>query len=95
MFEIKMGNILAPMVKTSTGGGLSNEDLAELCLDKMLSISETAHPHIQEQAKVFRNRVRVLLFHYLEEARKSERANCINHCSKGGYKEAAELLRRI
>lgn len=95
MFEVKVGNILSPMVKTSTGGGLSNEDLADICLSKMLSVSETAHPHIQEQARLFQDRVRGLLYHYFNEARKAERADCINVCSKGGFSDAASLLRRL
>ena len=44
MFEIKMGTLLQPIVKTSKDGGLSMQDLTEACVSKILSVSETAPP---------------------------------------------------
>lgn len=54
MFEVKTGNILSPMVKTSVDGGLSMEDLSEACVSKIISVSETASPEIKEQVYFFK-----------------------------------------
>jgi len=57
MFQLHAGKMADPIVKTSDFGGLSCEDLAELCADKIISVAENAPPAIREQAKFFRERV--------------------------------------
>ena len=67
MFEVKAGSLLSPIVKTSTDGGLSMEDLADACVSKILSVSETAPPEIREQAKIVKEKLRVLILNYLKK----------------------------
>jgi hypothetical protein len=94
MFDMKVGAILSPMVKTSDFGGLSTEDLTELCVDRILSVADSAPPEIREQARLFRNSLEKTIYEYLKRARAAERANCIQLCLKGGQDDAASLLRR-
>ena len=95
MFDIKMGNILAPVVKTSNYGGLSKEDITELCVDRILSVAETAPPEIKEQAKFFKDDLKKVVFYFLTKAADSEKDRCIQVCVKGGKEDAADLLRRF
>jgi len=37
-------------VHTSNGRGFNPEEIAERCADKIISVSDTAHPAIQAQA---------------------------------------------
>ena len=94
MFEIKMGQIQSPMVKTSDFGGLPLEDLAEVCTDKIIGVADSAPPAIREQAKYFRQQVETTILEYLKRAAQSERATCIQVCLQGGEEKAAHLLRR-
>jgi hypothetical protein len=94
MFEIKMGQIQSPMIKTSDFGGLPLEDLAELCVDKIVGVSDSAPPAIREQAKYFRQQIQKTVLDYLKRAAQSERATCIQVCLQGGEEKAAHLLRR-
>lgn len=94
MFQIKTGEIISPIVKTSDYGGLSIEDLTELCVNRIIGVSETAPPEIREQAKYFRGALQRIISEYLVRAKQSEKANCIQICVKGGEIEAANLLRR-
>lgn len=94
MISAKFGEIITPVIKTSEFGGLPLEDLAEICTDKIIGVSETAPPAIREQAKFFRERVEKTIYDYLKRAAQSERANCIQICLKGGQENAADLLRR-
>lgn len=94
MFEIKMGQIQSPMVKTSDFGGTPLEDLAELCVDKIVGVADSAPPAIREQAKYFRQQIEKTVFEYLKRAAQSERATCIQVCVQGGEEKAAYLLRR-
>jgi hypothetical protein len=95
MFNLKLGEIHNPIIKTSDFGGLSCEDLAELCTDKIIGVAENAPPAIREQAKFFRERVQKAVFEYLKQAKRAERATCIQICAQGGEHDAANLLRRV
>jgi hypothetical protein len=95
MFQLHAGKIADPIVKTSDFGGLSCEDLAELCADKIISVAENAPPAIREQAKFFRERVQKAVFEHLKQAKRAERATCIQICVQGGEQDAANLLRRV
>lgn len=94
MLDVKFGNILHPIVKTSDFGGLSNEDLAEVCAQRILHVADSAPPAIREQAKFFQDHLRKILLDFLGRASSSERAKCIQICANGGFEQAAHLLRR-
>jgi hypothetical protein len=94
MIDLKVGTLLTPMVKTSDFGGLSSEDLAELCAMKILTVADSAPPAIREQARLFQDQLRKTLFEYIHRAKQSERATCIQICLQGGHTDAATLLRR-
>ena len=98
MFEVKTGNILSPMVKTSVDGGLSMEDLPNESLGisaEIISVSETASPEIKEQVYFFQDKLQNLIYQFLKNAAKSERDTCIQLCIRGGEENAANLLRRL
>jgi hypothetical protein len=82
-------------VMTSDGGGHSTEQIVELAMDKIMSVSNTAPPAIRDQAEAFQNHLRDVLYHYMELARREERANIANKMSQAGNSEMAELVRRI
>jgi hypothetical protein len=94
MFDAKLGSLLSPIVKTSNYGGLPMEDLADLCVDRILSVADSAPPEIREQAKFFKDSLRKTLLDYLKRAQQSERACCIQICAQGGHQAAADILRR-
>jgi hypothetical protein len=82
-------------VMTSDQGGLTNEQIADLAVDKIVSISEQAPPHIRQQAKQFREYLKKVLYHYLLLARKEERGTIIQALRSSGQKEMAEYIRRL
>lgn len=92
---MEMGTLLKPIVKTSIDGGLSMDDLADACVSKIISVSETAPPEIREQAKFFRENLRILIKDYLTKAASSQKDTCIQTCIKGGQDDAANLIRRM
>jgi hypothetical protein len=94
MLDLRFGEVISPIVKTSDFGGLPCEDLAELCTDKIIGVADSAPPAIREQAKFFRERVQKVIFEYLKRAQQSERATCIQICLQGGEEKAAHILRR-
>ena len=73
MFVSGNSQINSVMVKTSNNGGLSNDDLADICVSKVISIADTAPPEIKEQAVFFKDKIKSLLKYYLNQASESEK----------------------
>ena len=82
-------------VMTAEEGGLNTEQIDELAMDKIMKVSDTAPPAIRDQAEAFQNHLRVVLYQYMELARREERASIANKMNKAGNSEMADLVRRI
>ena len=95
MFNINVTEVGSVNIKTSDQGGLTNEQIADLAVDKIASISDQAPPHIRQQAKLFKEQLKGILYHYILLARKEERANIIQVLRSSGQKETAEYIMRL
>ena len=95
MFNINVSELGNVIVKTSEKGGLNNEQIADLAVDKIASVSEDAPSHLKEQAKLFREQLKGIIHHYILLARKEERATIIQALRSSGHKEMAEYIRRL
>tara|TARA_E500000178_G_scaffold301822_1_gene310950 strand:+ start:39 stop:326 length:288 start_codon:yes stop_codon:yes gene_type:complete len=95
MFNIGVSQAGKVNVMTSDKGGLTNEQIADLAIDKIVSISNDAPPHIRQQANQFREHLKKVLYHYLLLARKEERASIVHILRSNGQKEMAEYIRRL
>ncbi len=88
-------NVNPVNVMTSDQGGHSSEQIVELAMDKIMSVSDQAPPAIRDQAEAFQNHLRHVLYHYIELARREERGTIANKMMKAGNSEMADLIRRI
>jgi hypothetical protein len=95
MFKVGVSQVGSVNVMTSDKGGLTSEQIADLAVDKIASVSEDAPPHIKQQAKLFREQLKGVIFHYLLLARKEERGTIIQALGSSGHKEMAEYIRRL
>ena len=95
MFELGISTVGSVNVMTSDKGGLTNEQIADLAVDKIVSISNEAPAHIRQQANQFREHLKNVMYHYLLLARSEERGTIIQALLSGGQKETAELIRRL
>ena len=96
MFSVNTNTIVGQVgVATSDNGGLSTEQISELAVNKIVSISENAPEPIKQQAHIFADNVRNLLQHYIELARKEERANICHKVREVGQPDLADAIRRI
>ena len=95
MFNLNVSQLGSVVVKTSEQGGLNNEQIADLAVEKIASVSEDAPPHLKEQAKLFKEQLKGIIHHYILLARKEERASIIQVLRSSGHKEMAEYIRRL
>lgn len=82
-------------VKTTSGRGLTPEELAKQCADKIVSISDTAPEPIRAQAHAFQARVQKLVEIYLKQAVQSDRTTVYNAVRDAGHPELAEALKGL
>ena len=82
-------------VKTTENRGLSIEELAERCTDKIVSVSDYAKPEVKEQAHAFKKHIKQLIEIYMQQAVKSDRTTLYNALVDAGHPKLAEMIRRF
>ena len=82
-------------VQTTQHRGFTPEEVADRCLTKLLSVSDTASPAIRDQAIAYKERMRTVLVFYMKEAVQSDRTTVNNALLDAGHKDLAELIRRL
>jgi hypothetical protein len=94
MLDNEMG--LGPVkVYTSDNGGLSNEQIVEMALDRIIYIADGTHPAIKEQARAFKDQMANILVHYVALAKKQERDTICQILISNGHQDMANIIRRL
>ena len=97
MFETSLDLPKDPIVSvvTTNNRGLTVEEVMEHCLEKIVSVADTAPPAIKDQAHAFKNQIRPILVFYMRQAVKSDRTTVYNIIRDAGHPDVAEFLRRL
>ena len=95
MFDLSVGTVGAVNIVTCENGGLSNDQIADMLTSKLIYISDEAPEPIRLQAEAFQDRVRNLAQHYIELARKEERASICAKVRDAGQLELAKAIGRL
>jgi TRAP-type uncharacterized transport system substrate-binding protein len=82
-------------VITSNHRGHTPEELAKLCADKLISVSESAHPAIREQAKAYQKAIIHVVTNYMKEAVTNDRVTVYNALVEAGQPQLAEVIRKL
>ena len=82
-------------VFASSHGGHSPDTIAEMCVDKLISVSDTAPAEIQQQALAFRAQMLNVVRYYITMAVSEDRHTVSNTVREAGFPDLAEQLRRI
>tara|TARA_R100001129_G_scaffold186658_1_gene179792 strand:+ start:16458 stop:16754 length:297 start_codon:yes stop_codon:yes gene_type:complete len=82
-------------VQTTHNRGHTPEEVAQRCVDRIISIGDETHPLIRDQARAFKEQMTKLVAHYMREAIKSDRTTVYNELKNAGQPQLAELIRRL
>jgi len=82
-------------VRTTDNRGFTPDELAEQCVEKIISVSDDAHPGIRDQARAFSKHIEKLVAYYMRQAIRSDRTTVYNALNDAGHPEMAELIRRL
>jgi hypothetical protein len=92
MLELSVGTV---SVQTTSNRGFTPEEVAERCLDRIISVSESAPQALRDQALSYRKSIRAVLLYYMKEAINSDRTTIYNALVDAGQKDLAEAIRRL
>jgi hypothetical protein len=93
MISVQGANVISGIrVETADFRGFTPEELAERALDKIISVGDSTHPAIREQAHAFREHIRAVLVFYMKEAVKHDRVTLANQLREAGHPELIKLL---
>jgi hypothetical protein len=84
-----IGNV---KVFTTENRGFTPEEIAERALDKIIYVGDRSHPVILEQARAFKESLRTVLIHYLDEAQQSERVTISAKLRAAGHPQIADMI---
>ena len=95
MFNVNVAQVGSVNVATSEHGGLSDEQIAELALEKICLVSDTAPEPIKQQALAYKDNLKQILLYYVRLAKKEERASIVNIIETNAGQDMANLIRRL
>ena len=81
-------------VHTTSEGGHPVEFWSDLCIKKIVSVSENAPEDIKKQVNEYQDNIQKVIEQYMQNAIKSDRITLNNELKKAGLKEAADLIRK-
>lgn len=94
-FEVSVPEEPIVTVKTTENRGFSPDEVAERCVEKLISVSDTAHPALRDQARAFKRHMEKVVAFYMREAIKSDRTTIYNALCDAGHPDLAEAVRRL
>lgn len=97
MFKVDVSVSPEPIVTvhTTENRGFTPEEVAARCVDKLMSVSDSAHPLIKDQARAFKKDMEMVVAHYMREAIASDRTTIYNALVEAGHPGLAGVIRRL
>lgn len=96
MFQAKgQGDVGKVSVFTSVDRGHTPEQVADMALNRIMQVNDSAPSVIKEQALAYKDRLKEILIYYMNSMAKSERTTIWALMKKQGHDDIAEIIRRL
>ena len=93
--SLSMGKNFSVQIQPTDNRGQTPEEVAERCVNKIIGVSDNAHPAIREQAHAYRREMEKIIAIYMRQAIKSDRTTVYNAIKDSGNPKLAEYIRRM
>ena len=90
--DLEVGNL---GVTTTDNRGLSVDEVSEMAVNKIISVSDTAPAPIRAQAHAFKDACKKIIMYYMHEAVKNRICTICNQLEQQGHKDLANIIRRL
>tara|TARA_R110002012_G_scaffold98096_2_gene235315 strand:- start:6 stop:296 length:291 start_codon:yes stop_codon:yes gene_type:complete len=96
MFSLKSDLEVGSLgVTTTDNRGLSVNEVSEMAVNKIISVSDTAPAPIRAQAHAFRDACKKIVMYYMQEAIKNHICTVCNKLEQQGHTDLANIIRRL
>jgi hypothetical protein len=85
----------AVKVATSSHGGHSPEAIAEMCVDRLIGVADSAPQEIAQQARVARQQMLEVVRHYVIVAVQEDRRTVASKLEQAGLPDVAQHIRSL
>jgi hypothetical protein len=82
-------------VETTSKGGHPPEFWAKRCIERLMSVSDSAPPVLREQAQAFKDQMEHVVLLHMKRAIQSDRSTVGHILTDAGQPKLAELVRRV
>ena len=93
--DIVKSNLGAIEVQTEANRGHPPEWWAERLTERIVGISDTAAPHIRQQAEAFKVAIYETILYHIKQAINSERCTMANLLRSQGHENLAKILKEL
>ena len=84
-----------PLVVASSNGGHSPEQIAELCVNRLIHVADSAPPELAKQARAFREQMLDVVLQYVRLAVIEDRSTVCVALERAGHPDLARQMRSI
>ena len=82
-------------VHTTNEGGHPVDFWAKRCVERIVAVSDQAPEEVKKQVNDFKDNIEKVIEQYMQNAIKSDRITITNQLEKAGFKESADLIRKL
>jgi|TARA_R110000787_G_scaffold20921_1_gene62243 hypothetical protein len=82
-------------VHTTNEGGHPVDFWAKRCVERIVAVSDQAPEEVKKQVNDFKDNIEKVIEQYMQNAIKSDRITINNQLEKAGFKESADLIRKL
>jgi hypothetical protein len=82
-------------VHTTNEGGHPPSFWAKRCVERIVAVSDQAPEEVKKQVNDFKDNIEKVIEQYMQNAIKSDRITINNQLEKAGFKESADLIRKL
>lgn len=83
----------SPFVVVSSHGGHSPEQVAELCVNRLIQVADSAPPELATQARAFREQMLAVVLQYVKLAVAEDRATVATKLEQAGMADLAHQIK--
>ena len=96
MFSLESKAKIADLgVKTTQNRGHTIEEIAEMTVNKIVSVGDHAPAPIRAQAHAFKDACKQVINFYIQEGIKNHMCTICNQLEQQGHKDLANIIRRL
>ena len=92
MIESMIPVVSGVEVRTTSNRGFTPDEVAQRCVDKIISVGDQTHPAIRDQAQAFKEHIRAVVSFYIKDAIRNDRHTIATRLRDAGHPELTTIL---